>query len=88
VAKNLVASGIAKKLEIQLSYAIGVSQPISISYETFGTETISKDKISEIVNKVFDLSPRGIIRDLELQNPVYLQTAVYGHFGREDLNLS
>jgi S-adenosylmethionine synthetase len=88
VAKNLVAAGIAKKLEIQLSYAIGVAQPISISYETFGTETISKEKISEIVKKVFDLSPRGIIKDLELKNPVYLQTAVYGHFGREELNLS
>ena len=88
VAKNLVASGIAKKLEIQLSYAIGVAKPISISFETFDTETIPKIKIAEIVDQVFDLTPKGIIRDLELKNPIYLNTAVYGHFGRENLNFS
>ncbi len=88
VAKNLVASGVAKKLEIQLSYAIGVAKPISISFETFDTETIPKIKIAEIVDQVFDLTPKGIIRDLELKNPIYLNTAVYGHFGRENLNFS
>ena len=88
VAKNLVASGVAKKLEIQLSYAIGVAKPISISFETFDTETIPKTKIAEIVDQVFDLTPKGIIRDLELKNPIYLNTAVYGHFGRENLNFS
>ena len=88
VAKNLVASGVARKIEIQLSYAIGVAKPISISFETFNTENIPKSKIIEIVEKVFDLSPQGIIRDLELRNPVYLQTAVYGHFGRSELDLS
>lgn len=87
VAKNLVAAGVAKKIEIQLSYAIGVVKPISISFETFGTETISKSKILEIVEKSFDLSPKGIINNLNLRNPIYLQTATYGHFGREDLDL-
>ncbi|MGL5591819.1 MAG: methionine adenosyltransferase [Metamycoplasmataceae bacterium] len=87
VAKNLVAAGVAKKLEIQLSYAIGVIKPISISFETFGTETISKDKIRKIVEEVFDLTPKGIINSLQLREPIYLQTAVYGHFGRNELNL-
>lgn len=87
VAKNLVAAGVAKKLEIQLSYAIGISKPISISFETFNTETIPKEKILEIVTKVFDLTPKGIIESLQLKNPIYLQTAVYGHFGRDDLEL-
>ncbi|MGL5617564.1 MAG: methionine adenosyltransferase [Metamycoplasmataceae bacterium] len=87
VAKNLVAAGVAKKLEIQLSYAIGVVKPISISFETFGTETISKENIRNIVEKVFDLTPKGIINSLKLRDPIYLQTAVYGHFGRSELNL-
>lgn len=88
VAKNLVAAGVAKRLEIQLSYAIGVAKPISISFETFGTETISKEKIKEIVDNIFDLTPKGIINSLKLRNPIYLQTSVYGHFGRDDLDLS
>ncbi|SFC32582.1 methionine adenosyltransferase [Clostridium uliginosum] len=87
VAKNLVASGIADKLEIQLAYAIGVAKPVSIEVETFGTGKFGEDKIVEIVEKVFDLRPGAIIRDLELRRPIYKQTAAYGHFGRTDLDL-
>ena len=87
VAKNLVAAGAAEKLEIQLAYAIGVAKPVSITVDTFGTGKISDDKIVEIVEKVFDLRPGAIIRDLELRRPIYKQTAAYGHFGRTDLNL-
>jgi len=87
VAKNLVAAGIADKLEIQLAYAIGVAKPVSIEVETFGTGKVDEDKIVEIVEKVFDLRPGAIIRDLDLRRPIYKQTAAYGHFGRNDLNL-
>lgn len=87
VAKNLVAAGIADKLEIQLAYAIGVAKPVSIGIETFGTGKIEDSKIVEIVEKVFDLRPGAIIRDLGLRAPLYKQTAAYGHFGRNDLNL-
>lgn len=87
VAKNLVASGVADKLEIQLAYAIGVAKPVSIEVETFGTGKISDQEITNIVEKVFDLRPGAIIRDLELRRPLYRQTAAYGHFGRNDLNL-
>lgn len=87
VAKNLVAAGVADKLEIQLAYAIGVAKPVSIEVETFGTGKIDEDKIVEIVEKVFDLRPGAIIRDLDLRRPIYRQTAAYGHFGRNDLNL-
>ncbi|EHI97469.1 MULTISPECIES: methionine adenosyltransferase [unclassified Clostridium] len=87
VAKNLVAAGVADKLEIQLAYAIGVAKPVSIEVETFGTGKIDEDKIVEIVEKVFDLRPGAIIRDLDLRRPIYKQTAAYGHFGRNDLNL-
>jgi S-adenosylmethionine synthetase len=87
VAKNLVAAGVADKLEIQVAYAIGVAKPVSIEVETFGTGKISEDKIVEIVEKVFDLRPGAIIRDLDLRRPLYKQTAAYGHFGRNDLNL-
>ncbi|MBE6062997.1 MAG: methionine adenosyltransferase [Clostridium butyricum] len=87
VAKNLVAAGVAEKLEIQLAYAIGVAKPVSITVDTFGTGKISEDKIVEIVEKVFDLRPGAIIRDLDLRRPIYKQTAAYGHFGRNDLNL-
>ena len=87
VAKNLVAAGAADKLEIQLAYAIGVAKPVSITVDTFGTGKLSDDKIVEIVEKVFDLRPGAIIRDLELRRPIYKQTAAYGHFGRTDLNL-
>jgi len=87
VAKNLVAAGVADKLEIQLAYAIGVARPVSIEIDTFGTGKLSEDKIVEIVNKVFDLRPSSIIRELDLRRPIYKQTAAYGHFGRNDLNL-
>ncbi|MBN1040917.1 methionine adenosyltransferase [Clostridium botulinum] len=87
VAKNLVAAGIADKLEIQLAYAIGVAKPVSIEIETFGTGKMPEDKIVEIVEKVFDLRPGAIIRDLDLRKPIFKQTAAYGHFGRTDLDL-
>lgn len=87
VAKNLVAAGVADKLEIQLAYAIGVAKPVSIEIDTFGTGKRSEEEIISIVEKVFDLRPGAIIRDLELRRPIYKQTAAYGHFGRNDLNL-
>lgn len=88
VAKNLVAAGVADKLEIELAYAIGVAKPVSIEVETFGTGKLSDDKIVEIIKKVFDLRPAAIIRDLDLRRPIYKQTAAYGHFGRNDVDLS
>jgi S-adenosylmethionine synthetase len=87
VAKNLVAAGVADKLEIEVAYAIGVAKPVSIEVETFGTGKISDDKIVEIVQNVFDLRPGAIIRDLDLRRPIYKQTAAYGHFGRLDVDL-
>ena len=87
VAKNLVAAGIADKLEIQLAYAICVAKPVSIEVETFGTGKLSDEEITNIVEKVFDLRPGAIIRDLDLRRPLYRQTAAYGHFVRNDLNL-
>lgn len=87
VAKNLVAAGVADKLEIQLAYAIGVAKPVSIEIETFGTGKKSEEEIVSIVEKIFDLRPGAIIRDLDLRRPIYKQTAAYGHFGRIDLNL-
>lgn len=87
VAKNLVAAGVADKLEIQLAYAIGVAKPVSIEIDTFGTGRISEEKIVDIVEKVFDLRPGAIIRDLDLRRPIYKQTAAYGHFGRTDISL-
>ncbi len=88
VAKNLVAAGLADRLELHISYAIGMARPISISVETFGTNKIPDEKIVELVDKHFDLRPGAIIRDLNLRKPIYKQTAVYGHFGRDDLDLS
>ena len=88
VAKNLVAAGVSDKLEIELAYAIGVAQPVSIEVETFGTGKIADDKIVEIIGKVFDLRPAVIIRELDLRRPIYKQTAAYGHFGRTDLDLT
>lgn len=88
VAKNIVAAGIAKKCEIQLSYAIGVAQPTSIMIDTFGTGKISEEKLVDIVRENFDLRPAGIIKMLDLRRPIYKQTAAYGHFGRTDLDLS
>jgi S-adenosylmethionine synthetase len=87
VAKNLVAAGLADKCEIQLSYAIGVAQPTSINVDTFGTGKLSSEKLVEIVRENFDLRPAGIIKMLDLRRPIYKQTAAYGHFGRNDLNL-
>ena len=87
VAKNLVAAGVADRLELQLSYAIGMADPISISVETFGTNRIDDDRIVALIHEHFDLRPGAIIRDLDLRTPIYKQTAVYGHFGREDLDL-
>ena len=88
VAKNIVAAGLADKVELQLSYAIGVAEPTSVLVETFGTGKVSDNKLVEIVRKVFDLRPAGIIKMLDLRKPVYRQTAAYGHFGRTDLDLS
>ena len=87
VAKNIVAAGIAKKVEIQLSYAIGVAQPTSIMIDTFGTGKISEEKLVDIVRENFDLRPAGIIKMLDLRRPIYKQTSAYGHFGRLDLDL-
>ncbi|AOR22617.1 methionine adenosyltransferase [Clostridium taeniosporum] len=87
VAKNLVAAGVADKLEIQLAYAIGVAKPVSIEIDTFGTGKMPENKVVEIVEKVFDLRPGAIIRDLDLRKPIFKQTAAYGHFGRTDLDL-
>jgi len=87
VAKNLVAAGVADKLEIQLSYAIGITEPTSIRVDTFGTSNISEGEILNIINQTFDLRPIAIINALDLKRPIYRQTAAYGHFGRVDLNL-
>ena len=86
-AKNIVAAGLADKCEIQLSYAIGVAQPTSVMVDTFGTGKLSDEKITEIVRENFDLRPAGIIKMLDLRRPIYKQTAAYGHFGRNDLDL-
>ena len=87
VAKNVVAAGLAKKCEIQLAYAIGVAEPVSVLVDTFGTGVIADEKISEIISKNFDLRPGAIIRDLGLRRPIFKQTAAYGHFGRTDVSL-
>ena len=87
VAKNLVAAGYADKIEIQLSYAIGVAQPTSIMVDTFGTGKVSNAKIVEVIRQNFDLRPAGIIQMLDLRKPIYKQTAAYGHFGRTDVDL-
>ncbi len=87
VAKNIVAAGYAKACEVQLAYAIGVAQPVSLRIDTRGTGTISDTELAEKVSKVFDLSPSGIINTLNLRQPIYKQTAAYGHFGRNDLDL-
>jgi S-adenosylmethionine synthetase len=87
-AKNIVAAGLAERCEIQVAYAIGVAHPLSVNVETFGTGFIPDDQIADIVNRFFDLRPGAIIRDLDLRRPIYRQVASYGHFGREDLDLS
>ena len=86
-AKNVVAAGLAERCEIQVAYAIGVAHPLSVNVETFGTGTISDEQIARLVTRYFDLRPGAIIRDLDLRRPIYQQTATYGHFGRDDLDL-
>ena len=88
VAKNVVAAGLASRCQVQLAYAIGVAQPVSVRVDTFGTGTVSDAKLEEAVEKVFDLRPAAIIRDLDLRKPIYRQLAAYGHFGREDLGVA
>ena len=87
VAKNVVAAGLASRCQVQLAYAIGVAQPVSVRVDTFGTGTVSDDKLSDAVMATFDLRPAAIIRDLDLRRPIFRQTAAYGHFGRDDLDL-
>lgn len=87
VAKNVVAAGLATKCLVQVSYAIGVARPTSIMVNTFGTGIISDEEITKVVENCFDLRPAGIVQTLDLLKPIYFDTAAYGHFGREDLNL-
>ena len=87
VAKNIVAAGLADRCEIQLAYAIGVAQPLSVNVETFGTGKVSDEQIEKLIDEYFDLRPGAIIRDLKLRRPIYRQTAAYGHFGRDDISL-
>ncbi|MBR8661475.1 MULTISPECIES: methionine adenosyltransferase [Bacillales] len=87
VAKNIVAAGLADKCEVQVAYAIGVAQPVSISVDTFGTGKIAEEELVKLIRKHFDLRPAGIIKQLDLRRPIYKQTAAYGHFGRNDLNV-
>ena len=87
IAKNMVASGLADRLEIQVSYVIGVAHPLSVSLEAFGTEKVCQEKLDELVKKHFDLRPAAIIKTLDLRRPIYRQTAAYGHFGRTDIDL-
>ena len=83
VAKNIVAAGLARRCELEIAYAIGVPEPVSVLVETFGTARVEEEAIAAAVSKVFDLSPRGIVDSLQLKNPIYKATAAYGHFGRE-----
>ena len=87
VAKNLVAAGLADRCEVQVAYAIGVSRPVSLMVDTFGTGIMPDEELVQLVNKYFDLRPAAIIRELDLRRPIYRQTAAYGHFGRLDLDL-
>ena len=87
-AKNIVAAHLAERCEVQIAYAIGVAHPLNVSVDTFGTGKISDEKIVDLINKHFDLTPGGIIRDLNLRRPIYKPLACYGHFGRLDLDLS
>ncbi|RKN78867.1 methionine adenosyltransferase [Paenibacillus ginsengarvi] len=87
VAKNIVAAGLAEKVEIQLAYAIGVARPVSVNVDTFGTGKVSEEKLEELIRNNFDLRPAGIIKELDLRKPIYRQTAAYGHFGRTDIDL-
>lgn len=87
MAKNLVAAGAADQIEIELAYVIGVAKPVSIAVDTFGTGKYTEEKITEVIEKVFDLRPKAIISELDLKRPIYRQTAAYGHFGRTDIDL-
>ncbi|MFV8212004.1 methionine adenosyltransferase [Streptococcus pluranimalium] len=87
IAKNIVAAGLAKKAEVQLAYAIGVAQPVSVRVDTFGTSTVSEQNLEKAVRQIFDLRPAGIIKMLDLKRPIYKQTAAYGHMGRTDIDL-
>jgi S-adenosylmethionine synthetase len=84
IAKNIVAAGLADKCDVQIAYAIGVSKPVSVMVNTYGTGKVPDDRITEAVKTVFDMTPRGIIERLNLRRPIYRKTAVYGHFGRDD----
>ena len=84
IAKNLVAAGLADRIEIQLAYAIGVAEPVSVMLDSFGTAKVDDSRIVELIRKHFQLTPKGIIESLDLRRPVYLRTAAYGHFGREE----
>ena len=86
LAKNIVASGVCDRCEIQISYAIGVAEPVSIFVDMFGTEKVSREKVIEAVKTSFDLTPKGIITKLDLRKPIYQKTASYGHFGRDDVS--
>jgi S-adenosylmethionine synthetase len=88
VAKNVVAAGLADRCEVQVAYAIGVARPLSINVETFGTGKIDDSKIASLIDEHFDLRPGAIIRDLNLRRPIYQEIAAYGHFGRDDLDLT
>jgi S-adenosylmethionine synthetase len=87
VAKNVVAAGLADRFEVELAYGIGIPEPVSISVESFGTGALDDERILELIQQHFDLRPAGIISALDLWRPIYRQTAAYGHFGREDLDL-
>ena len=87
VAKNIVAAGLAESCEVQLAYAIGVAQPVSIAINTFGTGAVEENRLVEVVRELFDLRPAGIIKMLDLRRPIYKDTAAYGHFGRTDIDL-
>jgi S-adenosylmethionine synthetase len=84
VAKNVVASGLADRCEIQLAYAIGVAEPVSVKIDNFGTGEVSNELLEDAVRKVFDLTPKGIMKTLDLRRPIFLKTAAYGHFGRSE----
>ena len=88
MAKNIVAAGLADKCQVQLAYAIGVAQPVSVRVDTFGTGTVADSKLEDAVEQVFDLRPTAIIRDLDLRRPIYRQLAAYGHMGREELGVA
>jgi S-adenosylmethionine synthetase len=88
VAKNVVAAGLAKKCEVQLAYAIGVAEPVSVNVNTFGTGTLPEEKIAELIRSTFELTPAGIIKTLDLRRPIYRQTAAGGHFGRTEADIS